>query len=251
MGKFVTIDNSNIVKYEAITDKPFGQILALEHILKFYKFQFFGVTKTSEVFFDTPNDLLNKAGVTLSKIQENDRAFFKVCQMTLDNKVKSTQRLFSHRIGPKDKLTDHSFYLVDGIRGIYSSPFYIDLEHVISNAVPKISISTSANVYKVISGTGFRALMTLETTVFENFETKRKHNVCGLTVKLDSPEQYEPEFKEFNQKITKYCKNFLEVNDNTFEHAKVVTQSIDKKQAKLDKKKAREKIAELKAEAKN
>ena len=41
------------------------------------------------------------------------------------------------------------------------------------------------------------------------------------------------------------------MNDNTFEHAKVVTQSIDKKQAKLDKKKAREKIAELKAEAKN
>lgn len=251
MGKFVELSNKGIVKYEALTDKPFEKVFALERILKFYKFQYFGQVRTSEIFYDTPNDLLNKAGLTLSKIQEDDRVFFKVCQVSDSKTALSHQKIFSHRVGVKDTLADHAFYLVDGIRGIFSSPFYIDLEHVIQNAVPKVGIFTSANVYKVMSGTGFRSFMGMEQTTYNNYETKRQQKLEGLTVKLDGPDQYMDEFIDFNDKLKKYCKSFIEVNDNLYEHVKTVTRKIDAKQARQDAKKAKEEIAMKKAEAKN
>ena len=249
MGKFVELSNKGLVKYEALSDKPFEKVFALERILKFYRFQYFGQVRTSETFYDTPNDLLNKAGITLSKIQEDDRVFFKVCQVTDKKTQPDKQKVFSHRVGVKDKLSDHAFYLVDGIRGIFSSPFYIDLEHVIQNAIPKVSITTTANVYKIISGTGFRSFMGMEETLYSNYETKRQKKLSGLTIKLDGPDQYLKEFDEFNEMLKKHCKNFLEVHDSIYEHVKFVTRKIDPKQAKLDAKKAKEEIAVKKAES--
>ena len=241
MGKFVELQNYDVVKYEALTDKPFRKILALEHILKFYKFQYFGPVKSSETFYDTPNDILYKAGIVLSRIQEDDRVFFKVGQAsTLKAK---TQKVFSHKVGVKDTIKDHSFYLVDGIKSIFSTPIYIDLENVIKNAVPKVSIFINANAYKVISGSGFRAYMCLEDIRYENYETKRQHKSNGMTVKLAGPDQYLPEFKSFNDSIKKYCKEFIEVHDNIYEHAKILTKKVDAKQVKIDKKKIKEKIA--------
>ena len=251
MGKFVELSSKGLVKYEALTSKPFEKVFALERILKFYRFQYFGQVKTSEIFYDTPNDLLNKAGITLSKIQEDDRVFFKVCQIKDKKSVNKNQKVFSHRVGVKDTLADHAFYLVDGIRGLFSSPFYIDLEHVIQNAVPKVGIFTNANVYKVISGTGFRALMGMEQTTYTNYETKRQSKLEGLTVKHDSPDQYLGEFDTFNNKLKKYCKNFIEVNDNLYEHVKTVTRKIDAKTARADAKKAKQEISMKKTELKN
>ncbi len=241
VGKFVELQNYDVVKYEGLTDKPFGKILALQHILKFYRFQYFGPVKSSETFYDTPNDILNKAGIVLSRIQEDDRVFFKVAQSS--NLKASSQRVFSHKVGIKDTIKDHAFYLVDGIKSIFSTPIYIDLENVLKNVVPKVSIFINANVYKVISGSGFRAYLCLEEIRYENYETKRQHKSNGMTVKLAGPSQYLTEFKAFNDSIKKYCKEFIEVHDNIYEHAKILTKKIDAKQIKLDKKKAKEKIA--------
>lgn len=243
MGKFIELDNSDVVKYEALVDKPFGKVFALEKILKFYKFQPFGPVRSSEIFYDTPNDLLFKAGIILSKIQEDNRVFFKVCQNSQVKTVKTSQKVFSHKVGVKDTLKDHSFYLVDGIRGLFATPIYIDLENVIKNAVPKVATFTDATVYKVISGSGFRAFMCMEETRYENYETKRQSKVQGMTVKLAGPEQYMPEFISFNNAIKKHCKDFIEVHDNIYEHVKKVTRKIDPKQLKEDIKKAKEKYS--------
>ena len=246
MGKFVEIQNNDIVKYEALTNKPFEKIFELEKILKFYKFQYFGIVKSSETFYDTPNDILYKAGIILSRIQEDDKVYFKVCQNTSSNIKTNSQKVFAHKVGLKDSLKDHSFYLVDGIRGIFTTPIYIDLENVIKNAIPKIEISINANVYKVISGSGFRAFMCHENILYKNFETKRHSSALGMTIKLAGPQQYMNEFISFNDAIKKYCKVFIEVHDNLYEHAKLITRKIDPKQAKLDKKKSKQKIQEEK-----
>ena len=58
MGKFVELNSKDIVKYEALTEKPFNKVFALENVLKFYKFRYCGQIHTSEVFYDTPNDIL-------------------------------------------------------------------------------------------------------------------------------------------------------------------------------------------------
>ena len=68
-----------------------------------------------------------------------------------------------------------------------------------------------------------------------------------MTVKHIGPEQYLEEFDRFNNAIQKYCKEFIVVNDNNFEHAKNVTKKIvvpkltkeeKKKQKELEKKKS-------------
>ena len=247
MGKFIELKNDDIVKYEALTDKPFEKVFALQNILKFYKFAFAGTVRSSEIFYDTPNDLLYKAGVVLSRVQEDDRVFFKVAPSASLTNI-NTQKIFSHKVGIKDTLKDHAFYLVDGIKGLFYTPFSIDVENVIKNAVPKIGVFTNANVYKVISGTGFRAFMCHEETKYENYETKRKHRSLGMTIKMLGPAQYASEFVSFNNTIKKYCKEFIEIHDNTYEHAKKITRKIDAKQAKKDKKQAKLKFQELKSQ---
>ncbi len=247
MGKFIELKNDDVVKYEALTDKPFEKVFALQNVLKFYRFAFAGTVRSSEIFYDTPNDLLNKAGVILSRVQEDDRVFFKVAPSTSLSKV-TTQKIFSHKVGVKDTIKDHAFYLVDGIKGLFSTPFSIDVENVIKSAVPKIGVFTNANVYKVISGTGFHAFMCHEDTRYENYETKRKARSQGMTVKMAGPSQYQSEFISFNNAIKKYCKEFVEIHDNTYEHAKRITKKIDPKQAKKDKKEAKLKLQELKGQ---
>jgi hypothetical protein len=249
VGKFVEIRNDDFMKYEALVDKPFGKVVQLDRVLPFYKLSPEGAIRCSEVFYDTPNDLLLKAGITLSKIQEDDQVFFKVCQNTT-SKTNRNQKVFSHKVGAKDTLKDHAFYLMDGIRGLFSTPMYIDLEHVIQIAIPKVGIFINANLINVISGTGFRANLTLEETRYENYETKRNQKVLGMTVRLASPEQYMPEFVSFNDAIKKHCKDFIEVNDNIYQHVRTITRRIDAKQAKTDMKKAKEKLASVKADKK-
>ncbi|MBQ3494600.1 MAG: hypothetical protein IJA69_04210 [Clostridia bacterium] len=248
MGKFVQKQNFGVEKYEAIIKNSFKKVLALGQVLKFYKFQFAGSLTSSETFYDTAGHILEKAGIILSRIQERDRVFFKVEQSAYLKKTfkHTTSKIFTHKVGAKDSIKDHAFYLVDGIRGLYSTSFSVDLENVIKNAVPTITISTKADVYKVISGTGFRCYMAHEEIVYKNFETKKKYQSQGMTIKHLGPEQYLDEFNEFNKAVQKHCKEFLVVHDNTFEHAKNVTKKIEvpkltkeekKKQNELEKKK--------------
>lgn len=245
MAKFVEKQNYGTKKYEALVKKPFAKFFALESILKFYKFTPSGSVKSSEIFYDTPTKILSKAGVVLSRIQENERVFFKVEQSAYNTATfkKTFSKIFVHQVGLKDTVSDHAFYLVDGIKALFSTPFSIDLENIIKNSIPQIAVFTTANITKIISGTGFRAYVATENTVYKNFETKRKYKSQGLTVTHLGPEQYLPEFEKFNKQILKYCKEFVEVNKNIYEHALKVTKKIEpltKEQKEELKRKKRE-----------
>ena len=243
MGKFVQKQNYGTVKYEAVVKNSFEKVLALTSVLRFFKFQSLGPVQSSETFYDTPTNLLEKAGIILSRVQEGNRVFFKVEQSAYFSKAfkHPTSKIFIHKVGTKDSITDHAFYLVDGIRGLYSTAFSIDLENIIKNAVPKITIQISARVYKVISGTGFRCYMAHEDILYKNFQTKKKYTSQGMTIKHLGPEQYMQEFDEFNSLVEKHCKQFLVVHDNTYEHAKNVTKKIEiPKLTKEEKKKKKE-----------
>lgn len=249
MGKFVRKQEIGTVKYEAVTKNSFSKVLKLTSVLRFYKFASIGGVQTSETFYDTPADLLFKSGIILSRVQEGNRVYFKVEQSAYFSKKfkHSSTKIFVHKVGARDTVKDHAFYLVDGIRGLYSTAFSIDLENVIKNAVPKIVIQTNANVFKVISGTGFRCYMAHEEILYRNFVTKKKYKTQGMTIKHLGPEQYMQEFDEFNNNIVKYCKDFMVIHDDVYEHAQNVTKKIEvpkltkeekKKKKELEKKKA-------------
>lgn len=230
MGYSVKINSDTTKTYEAVSATAFKNFLEFAKGMAFQKLTKLGNVVAKETYYDTPNHLLNKSGVVLSKFQEGDITFFKVENAAFLSKVlnKLEKEVFVHKVGPTDKLSDHAFYIKDGITSLFSTSFSIDLENVIKNATPKMEVIIDATVYTLISGTGMRAKIALENKKVINFETKRKYEVQGLTIKMENSnlELYLKDFEKFNKLIQKNCKDFLLVDENQFDFASKVTKPV-------------------------
>ena len=245
MGCFVKIKSDTTKKYEAVSNTGFKNFLAFARRLKFQKLSYLGKDIAIETYYDTPAHLLNKSGIVLSRFAEGNNIFFKVENTTYLSKVlnKLQKEVFVHKVGANDKLSDHAFYIKDGITSLFSTAFSIDLENVIKNAEPKMEVQIVADIYQLASGTGMRAKIALENKTIKNFETKRKYEVQSMTIKLanDNIEIFKNDFEQFNNLIQKNCKEFLLIDENQFDLATKVTKPIvpkvKEKKTKIDKKK--------------
>ena len=246
MGFFVKIDSKYTKHYEAVSSTAFKNFLGFISGLKFQKTTKIGKSVASEVYYDTPTHLLNKSGVVLSKFREGQNAFFKVENTSFLSKVlnKLQKEVFVHPIGAGDNLTDHGFYIKDGIISLYSTSFSVDLENVIKNAVPKMEVVIKADIYQLTSGTGMRAKIALENKFIKNLETKRKYEVKGITVKLENEnkELFTEDFNSFNALIEKNCKEFIPIDENQFDFATKVTKPLPPKEKKPKEKKKKDKF---------
>lgn len=244
MGYYVKINSDNTKKYEAVSPTAFKNFLGFARSLKFKKLSKLGSDVAIETYYDTPNHLLNKSGIVLSRFQEGNNIFFKVEKTTHLSKILNnlTKEVFVHKVGANDKLSDHAFYIKDGITSLFTTAFSIDLENVLKNAVPKMEVRINADIYLITSGTGMRSKIALETKAVTNFETKRKYTVQGMTVKLtnETVELFKNDFDNFNKLLQKNCKEFLPVDENQFDFATKVTKAIPPKikEKGVDKKKA-------------
>lgn len=241
MGYFVKINNDTKRTYEAVAPNAFKNFLMFANGLKFNKVTFLETDRVKETYYDTPAHLLNKSGIILSKFVEGSNAFFKVENTTFLSKMlnKLTKEVFVHKVGHYDSISDHAFYIKDGITALYTNSFSIDLENVLKTCTAKMEITFNSQIYQLISGTGMRVLIALENKSVRNIETKRSFNVQGMTIKLASENValYKPEFDKLNELIQKNCKEFLEIHDNQFEWASKVTRAIEIKPKEQQKKK--------------
>lgn len=240
MGYYVKINNTITKKYEAVDEKAFKNFLNFANGLKFQKLNFIDGDACKETYYDTPAHLLTKSGIILSRFEEGSNVFFKVETAKSLSQIlnKLNKEVFVHKVGFNDKLSDHSFYIKDGITSLYSTPFSVDLENIINNAVPIMMVTINAQVYELISGTGMRIRIALENKQAKNFETTRKYNVQSMTIKLEgNTELYLSEFNEFNKLIQKNCKNFLLIDESQYEWALKVTKPIIVEKKPKEKKK--------------
>lgn len=240
MGYYVQINNQTTKKYETVDDKAFKYFLDFTSALKFQKLNYIGSDFCKETYFDTPAHLLTKAGIILSRLEEGKNVFFKVESTASLSKVlnKLNKEVFVHKVGFNDKISDHAFYIKDGITSFYSNPFSIDLENIINSSVPNLEVSIHAQIYELVSGTGMRARIALENKNVKNFETKRKYKVKSITIKLDSnPEVYLKEFSDLDALISKSCKTIMSIDENQFDWAIKVTKPIVAKPKEKQKKK--------------
>lgn len=238
MGHFVKINSDTTKKYEAVSQTAFKNFLDFANHFRFQKLVRVGDDFAKETYFDTPNHLLNKSGIVLSKFQEGNVVFFKVENASFMSKVLNSlhKEVFVHQVGFNDKLSDHAFYIKDGITSMFSTAFSIDLENVIKSATPKLEVEVSATIYQLTSGTGMRAKIALENKTVRNLETKRRYQVQGLTIKLEGENisLFKDEFEKFNLSIQKNCKEFLLIDENQFDFANKVTKALPPK-VKLSK----------------
>ena len=233
MGYFVKINTDTTKKYEAVSDTAFKNFLNFAKHLKFQKITRIGSDAVKETYYDTPAHLLNKSGIVLSRFQEGSNVFFKVENASFMSKVlnKLQKEVFVHKVGASDKISDHTFYIKDGITSLFSTPFSIDLANVVKNAEPKMEVEIKAEVYQLTSGTGMRAKIALEEKFVKNFETKRKYQVKGLTIKLENntAQSFKDDFEKFNELLQKNCKEFLLIDENQFDFASKVTKALPPK----------------------
>ena len=174
MGKFVQISKNGIKKYESISKDAFKKVAALGNVLKFEKIMPIATLSKVEIFYDTKDDLLSKAGVVVSKVNEGNQAYFKVQRQTfIPSTFVGEDKVYIHHIGPKDKVYDHTYYITDGIKELYTTSFSVDLENVVKTIYPKLIIKTKIKRNRIVSGTGFRALLDEESIVISNKQTRR------------------------------------------------------------------------------
>ncbi len=229
LGYYVQINNQTTKKYETLDEKAFKNFLDFASGLKFQKMNYVGADFCKETYFDTPAHLLTKAGVILSRFEEGKNVFFKVETSASLSKMlnKLKKGVFVHKVGHTDKISDHAFYIKDGITSLYSNQFSIDLENIINSSVPTIEVAIQAQIYELISGTGMRTRIALENKTAKNFETKRKYKVQSITIKLESnPEVYLKEFENLDSLISKNCKTIMSINESQFDWAFKVTKPI-------------------------
>ena len=115
------------------------------------------------------------------------------------------------------------FFLTDGIKQMFTTQFYIDLDNVLKTVVPKIEMDSKKTIFKVFSGRGFKGEMIFEDVSIKNFETKRTAFTMMLTIRQLSGRFDNSDFEDFTSKIEKYCREVMPTNDTKYEIAKRMT----------------------------
>ena len=98
MGYFVKIDSSTTKKYEMVGENNFKNILGFLNHMTFHKTSYLGKDFVKEVYYDTPEHLLNKSGIILSRFEEGRNVFFRVENTAFLSKVlnKMEREIFVH-----------------------------------------------------------------------------------------------------------------------------------------------------------
>ena len=228
MGNFIEVTKDGIKSYTLFSKSTIKQIVALPSVMQTYSFNLEDKSAEKVVFLDSNNNLLSSAGILLSKSTERNKAFFKVERERYKKTSRSSlpqraEKVFIHNVGVKDSVKDHMFFLTNGIKSMFTTQFYIDLDNVLKLVVPQIELSSKKSVFKVFSGKGFKAEMIYEEMAIKNFATKRSNVVYVLTVKQTSSKHDLTEFSDFTSKLEKYCKEAIPTDDTIYEIAKRMT----------------------------
>ena len=225
MGKFQTISSKGIKHYTVFEKRSFRNILGLERELQTYNFIGEGGYVLSEIYLDSPNNLLASAGIILCKVIVGNKAYFRVERedFLFGKKLMDEKKVYVHPIKASDTVEDHSFFILDGITSLFTTKFNIDFDNILKTVVPKIEVTTKVAVFKILSGTGFKGVMSFEEVKIRNNFTKRRAEVYLMTVEQASSMLTTEGFDNFIQKLEKYCKEVTPTTDSSFQIAERLT----------------------------
>lgn len=221
MGRFEIVSSEGTRTYTVFAKSSYRNVLRLEADMPMYNFVGEGRYMVEEIYYDSPNNLLASAGILLSKVVEDGKAFFKVERedYLYEKKLSKQKKIFVHPIGLKDGVQDHTIFLINGITSFFTTKFSIDLENILKVVVPKVEIRTKVDSFKILSGTGFKGVMTFEEVKIKNNFTKRKADVDMLKIELASSESTKKDFLTFIEKLEKYCKEIMPISDSKYQIA--------------------------------
>lgn len=225
MGKFEIIKTDNTKNYVAFSKQTFKNLIKLDYEMPMYEFIGEKRYSSEEIFFDTPNNLLESAGIILSKVIEDGKAYFKIEreEYSFERKLSFGRKAFIQPAGIHDTIVDHTMFLTDGISSMFSTKFNIDFQNVFKMAVPKLELRSKIEVFKILSGIGFKGEMTFEEIKIVNNFTKRKTDLNMVSIEQKSSSVLTKEFQEFAAKLEKYCKELTPTDESKYQLASKMT----------------------------
>ncbi|MFA6860676.1 MAG: hypothetical protein WCR30_04760 [Clostridia bacterium] len=227
MGILIDRYSCDVKTWDVFSVGSFARILDVQRFLSTYVLEFQESSMETRTFYDSPNALLEKAGISICKVIGKDYSYVKIEKenyLPTQSKIRiEADKTFIQEIKPKDYLTDHNIELSRGIALMFSTNLPIDLDHVIKVLIPKIQATVKRRIYKIFSGNGFKAEMRFEDILFKNNDTRKSATALMLKIELKSPATFREQFADLCLKFEKYCKEIAENNQSKFQVAKRLT----------------------------
>jgi len=238
------------MNYDIVIDNEKMTLQKMSHNLGFYSIIYDGKIKDTEIVYDTDKKLLTGAGLLLRKKITPSRAYFSLVRVSTMNNIQAREKKsFLGECELRDEPSDFPVQIADGINKIFNNLFSINVVDIVKHCTPYIRTDISGNRYKIVSGTGYEAIMTFENLAVKDFRTGRKVKTRNFSLEMELNPNYERERQRILEVIERYCKEMVFINRNRFEISQVAVRVQEIPQNGEMKEKARKRSKkEIKAQ---
>lgn len=238
MKEITNLEDTVTCYYDMLRDNQKKIVQKLEAHMPFYRFIFQKKIKSRELVFDTPTNLLESAGLVLSKIYDDGRYYFVLTKVSyLPSKFKKPSIvLFKAECAANDMPSMYPVKLAGVIGDSNPSVFTVDLVEVIKVVVPKIEIDVVGDKYAIASGSGYKAELLFENVKYKDLFTGRKFKHKNAAFVLSGKEEDAKSNNEIKGTVLRYCKELFPYDETRFEIARRVLSARERNKRKFDKK---------------
>lgn len=210
--------------YDMLRDNADKIVEKLNGNMGFYAFRYVKNIKTTEIVYDTHENLLSSIGIILSKQFVGDSIAFYVRKITrLPNEMKRpSKRIKIADCGRSESPKSFAMQVARAINNTFPNIFTIDMTEVVEKTMPKIEIDIKGQYYDISGGTGFRASMIFEDVIYRDLLSRKKVKRKSVTLTLPVDNMYEQDSENVLGGIDKYCKELIPYKETRVEIAERV-----------------------------
>jgi len=226
--------SNNIKNYEIYASKnPVKQFEIVKKLLVQYEWTKNEKATRSIVYYDTPQQNLQLANILLLTDVSKEKSKI-VIERNIEGlpnekfiKMFEIYKLEEDFL-PGDNIDNYIRFLSSSLPRLFSQPLTIDPDSMFKKVIPQVEIKFKNVFTKVVDFKGFKGLVTIEDVQFINSITKRKNFATFLKVEDMVDSKSDSGFEVFIERLEKYCKFILPINESLIKQALRMTKKLDK-----------------------
>lgn len=225
--------NQNDIYYEIyIKDQQASEIIERVRLFDIYDVSKKYTSKRAITYYDTVDNKLSLAKLILSIDVENENGEI-ILEKNIENDPNEKYiRMFNiYKLSTpiiKDSTPEDNIpFLRDSLPRLFQTPLDIDPEYIFRKVVPKYFVSIENEHYKVVNVNGFKVVITVEHTTFQNLTNGRKNFVTFVRLR-EAEDSISHELDDFVTRLEKYCKFILRINESKYNQCVRMTRDLPK-----------------------
>ncbi len=214
-------------RFEMFSEKTKDKVLELNSFFGKYNMHFEEKIKKTFIYYDTPNNDLQKSNIVLYKTQigkftELNMATEKI-NTTYKYTVRTNYKHFTKLIKPHDKILKHKEFLIDNFKAMFMSSINFDPEFLMQKLRVAYVIQTTSTEYRSANVTGLKITYSFDKDTYTNMTNNQKVNANILTIYQHSSQKTDEDFDDLISKLTRYLKELSPTNDTKIMIARRMT----------------------------